>query len=204
MVKRVFDIVVSTVAIAGLMPLMLALAFLISLTDGRPVLFRQARCGRNSIIFNILKFRTMRPTAEGTILLTAAGDARITRLGAILRHTKLDELPQFFNVFAGQMSIVGPRPEVPQFVAEWPEKDRQMILSVRPGLTDPATLLLLDEEDVLAASTNPSETYVQEIVPRKLALYRTYVETMTFSGDVKLIAQTSLLVLRRLAGLLWR
>lgn len=201
MAKRAFDVGFSAIAIVAFLPVLLAISALIILTDGRPVLFRQKRCGLGGKEFEILKFRTMRPAAVNTMLLTAAGDARITPIGAALRRTKLDELPQMMNVLMGQMSIVGPRPEVPQFVESWTDDDRKLILSVRPGLTDPATLHFVDEEELLAASPNPSETYINEIVPRKMALYRSYVETMNFSGDVRLIAKTALLVLRRLGGI---
>lgn len=200
MLKRTFDIAGSLALIALFLPLFAVLWMLIAVFDGSPVLFRQTRSGLNGEPFQIFKFRTMKPSDKTSNLVTASGDARITALGKMLRHSKLDELPQLFNVLKGDMSLVGPRPEVPEFVAEWPEADRQLILSVRPGLTDPATLQFLNEEEMLAGYADPGKAYVDEVLPRKIDLYRRYVATASFSGDLRLLYQTGLCVLRRIAG----
>jgi lipopolysaccharide/colanic/teichoic acid biosynthesis glycosyltransferase len=124
------------------------------------------------------------------VQVTAESDPRITSLGRLLRKAKLDELPQLFNVLMGEMSIVGPRPEVPQYVAIWPEEDRKDILSVRPGITDYATLYYHDEQAILAQSEDPEKAYIQDIVPHKLGLYRDYVRNRNFGLDIRLILAT--------------
>lgn len=204
MIKRLFDIAVGATAIFVLLPLCLFVAFIIVLLDGRPVLFTQKRCGRNAELFDIYKFRTMKPADVHNFGVTVAGDSRVTRLGALLRRTKLDEFPQFYNVLIGDMSLVGPRPELPEFVAAWPARDRELVLSIRPGLTDPATLQFLNEEEFLASSIEPQKAYLEEILPRKLAMYRDYVETRTFPGDMAILVRTGMMVLRRIGGLAFR
>ncbi len=202
MAKRLFDLAAGAGLILLLLPLMAAIAAVLAVRDGLPVLFRQERCGVGGKVFVLLKFRSMR--GEDGPLVTAAGDPRITAFGRILRRTKLDELPQLFNVLRGDMSLVGPRPEVPGYVADWPDADRELVLSVRPGLTDPATLMFFNEEDILDKSEDPAETYLSSVLPRKLALYRAYVLDHSFAGDLRLLAQTALLVLRRIAGMAGR
>lgn len=192
--KRAFDIVVAGAGIVVLAPLMAAIAVLVRLDSRGPVLFRQERVGRDGTLFRIHKFRTMRDEPGG--LLAATGDSRVTRVGAWLRRTKLDELPQLFDVVAGDMSLVGPRPELPVFVEAWPATARSIVLSVRPGITDPATILLRDEGDELAAAADPEEHYRATLLPRKVDLYVSYVNDRSLAGDVRILLRTVLSVLR--------
>ena len=185
--KRAFDIVASAGALLVLAPLLIGIALAVRLADGTPVLFCQERVGLNGVSFQIHKFRTMRQAVGPQV--TARSDPRITPLGRFLRRSKLDELPQLWDVLRGRMSIVGPRPEVPEMVRLYSDEARRRILSVRPGLTDPATLILYDEEALLLGP-DPERTYVEEILPRKIALYLDYVETRSFRGDLVLILRT--------------
>jgi lipopolysaccharide/colanic/teichoic acid biosynthesis glycosyltransferase len=190
-IKRLFDLITSTIALVLLSPLLVVIGVLVKRDSPGPALFKQERSGRGGEPFTLLKFRSMTaaPT-EGDPLITAATDARITKVGARLRSTKLDELPQLVNVVRGDMSIVGPRPEVAKYVAMWPEEDREIILTVRPGITDPATLQLRNEELVLAGQSDPEAYYRDVLLPEKVRLYRRYVETRTFAGDIRLILKT--------------
>ena len=183
-----FDIVVTSFLAIGL----------IIRSDGGPAFFRQVRVGKAGRFFRIFKFRTMVVDAEklGT-QVTSEHDPRITRIGRILRKTKLDELPQLLNVFVGDMSLVGPRPEVPYYVARWPEEDRKVILSVKPGITDYATLFYNDEQAVLAKTDDPKEAYMKKVMPHKLEMYMRYVGDQNFCLDLRLILAT----LRKMAGL---
>jgi len=188
--KRVFDIAAAFTGLLFLLPVMIIIAGLIKL-DGGSVFFRQERVGLRGTRFKIFKFRSMRVDhSQSGTQVTAESDPRITPLGKLLRRSKLDELPQLFNVLKGEMSIVGPRPEVPRYVAVWPEEDRREILSVRPGITDYATLYYRDEQTVLARSENPEKTYIQDIVPHKLGLYRDYVRDQNLGLDMRLILVT--------------
>jgi lipopolysaccharide/colanic/teichoic acid biosynthesis glycosyltransferase len=190
-VKRAFDLVASACALVMLAPLLLAIALWVRLDSPGPVLFRQERIGREGRPFRICKFRTMVADAPNRGLqITTGRDPRITRAGDFLRRTKLDELPQLLNVLAGEMSLVGPRPEVPRYVALYPPVTRALVLSVRPGLTDEAAIRYADEGSLLAAATDPEKTYVEDILPKKLALYEEYVENQTFAGDLALIFRT--------------
>ena len=185
---RAFDMACAVIGLAISMPVLLALAMLILVNDGFPVLFSQRRIGKDGKPFRIWKFRTMRTGSRGAVI-TAAGDVRVTRTGATLRRYKLDELPQLFNVLRGDMSLVGPRPEVPEFVRlETPIW--QAVLQVRPGLTDPATLLYRDEERLLAASNDPVVLYRDTILPAKLILNLAYLRSRSFWRDLKLICLT--------------
>ena len=194
--KRALDIAGAGAGLLVTSPILLAACTAILLTDGRPVLFRQQRVGRNGVPFEILKFRSMRNDAAG-LQVSSDHDPRITRVGNILRKSKVDELPQLVNVLRGQMSIVGPRPEVPRYVDRWPDALRPEILSVRPGITDPASIVFRDESEILAASADPEATYIDEILPRKADMYADYVRRRTFQGDLKLIAMTVRAVIRR-------
>jgi lipopolysaccharide/colanic/teichoic acid biosynthesis glycosyltransferase len=156
--------------------------------DGLPVFFSQTRMGRNGRPFRIWKFRTMRAGSQGSII-TAAGDGRITRTGAVLRKYKLDELPQLFNVLKGDMSLVGPRPEVPEHV-QLEAPVWQVILQVRPGLTDLATLLYRDEQTILGETDDPDTLYRDRILPAKLFLNLSYLRSRSFWKDLKLIFRT--------------
>lgn len=197
MLKRLFDLTGALLALALLWPLLLAIALAVRLDSPGPALFRQERVGRHGRSFRIHKFRTMAADAPARGLpLTVGADPRITRVGAWLRRTRLDELPQFIDILRGDMSLVGPRPEVPRYVALYPPALRDRVLAVRPGLTDPASLQFIDEAALLAAAADPEREYVDVILPRKLALAADYAERATLTGDLCVLWRT----LRRLAG----
>ena len=178
------------------LPLMAAIALWVRLDSPGPALFRQERVGLHGRLFRIHKFRTMHGAGDG-LQLTAQGDARITRAGRWLRATKLDELPQLIDVLAGDMSLVGPRPEVPRYMALYPEEARRQILSVRPGITDRAAIEFRDEEHLLAGAADPERTYVEQIMPVKQRLYLDYVARHSVAGDVAILLQTVRAILRR-------
>lgn len=186
--KRAMDVVASAAALVALAPVVAVLALAVKLDSPGPVLFRQERVGRGRRPFTILKFRTMRTGTTGP-LVTAARDARVTRLGRILRRTKLDELPQLWNVLKGDMSLVGPRPEVERYVSLYPEA-YERILKVRPGLTDFAALEYRDEELRLQASSDPEATYAAVVLPAKIALYHRYLDEMSAATDLALVLRT--------------
>ena len=186
--ERLFDATCSAAALLFLAPVLAGIALVIILDDGPPVFFSQTRVGRNGKPFRIWKFRTMRSGSHGSVI-TAAGDDRITRAGARLRKYKLDELPQLFNVFKGDMSLVGPRPEVPEHV-HFEAPIWQTVLQVRPGVTDLATLLYRDEELVLGASGDPERFYRESVLPAKLLLNLGYLVSRSFWRDLKLILLT--------------
>jgi lipopolysaccharide/colanic/teichoic acid biosynthesis glycosyltransferase len=189
--KRVFDIVAALTGLVLLAPLLVVVAVWIRLDSPGPVFFRQERVGRGGVPFRIHKFRTMRVAAGPSgPPLTIGADPRITRAGAFLRRTKIDELAQLIDVLRGDMSIVGPRPELPQFVAAYPPALRAKVLSVRPGLTDPASLLFRDESTLLARAADPEREYRDVVLPAKLRLAADYVDTATLAGDLRLIAST--------------
>ncbi len=190
MAKRLFDVAVSVLALLLLALPMLAIAAWIRLDSPGPVFFRQQRVGRHGVPFAIHKFRTMRADAGG-LPLTVGADARITRAGRWLRRTRLDELPQLLDVLAGHMSLVGPRPEVPRYVALYPPALRDRALAVRPGITDPASLEHLDEAALLAAAADPEREYVERILPRKVALAAAYAERATLASDLAVLARTA-------------
>jgi lipopolysaccharide/colanic/teichoic acid biosynthesis glycosyltransferase len=191
MAKRAFDVVA---AIFGLLIFglpMLLIAAGIRLGSPGPVLFRQERVGRHGRVFRIHKFRTMQVDAERQGLqLTVALDVRVTRMGRLLRANRLDELPQFFDVLAGNMSLVGPRPEVPRYVEAWPPELRERLLAVRPGITDPASLRFRDEAALLAQARDPERLYVDVILPRKLELAADYVDHATVWSDLAVIGRS--------------
>lgn len=198
--QRLLDLLTAVpLTIAALVP-MAAIAAAIVLTDGLPVLFRQVRVGRGGREFTLLKFRSMRgaPKAASGGFEPGA-TSRVTAVGRFLRRTKLDELPQLLNVLRGDMSVVGPRPEVPR----WTTVHRELwetVLSVRPGLTDPASLVYADEEATLAAAADPEAAYRDEVLPRKLRLGAEYARRRSVVGDLRIIVATAWLVLRRLGG----
>ena len=196
MAKRLFDVAVSVLALLLLALPMLVIAAWIRLDSPGPVFFRQQRVGRHGVPFAIHKFRTMRADAGG-LPLTVGADARITRAGRWLRRTRLDELPQLLDVLAGHMSLVGPRPEVPRYVALYPPALRDRALAVRPGITDPASLEHLDEAALLAAAADPEREYVERILPRKVAQAAAYAERATLASDVAVLARTARALLRR-------
>ena len=188
--KRCFDIMVSAVAVLILTPLLLCITLLVATTSRGGPVFRQTRVGRHRRPFKILKFRTMAVRRDADDGSFDVGDrSRVTGVGRVLRRTKLDELPQLWNVLVGDMSLVGPRPEVPA----WTEVHRarwDRVLSVRPGLTDPASLMFRHEEELLAAADNPETTYRDEILPRKLDLAERYVLEQSFLGDLAVLIAT--------------
>ncbi|WP_036594649.1 sugar transferase [Ottowia thiooxydans] len=189
--KRALDLGLTLIAMPLALPLMAIVALWVKLDSPGPVFFRQQRTGRSGRVFRIHKFRTMHVHQAGTgSLVTAAGDARITRAGRWLRQSKLDELAQLIDVLKGDMSLVGPRPEVPHYMAMYPEDVRARILSVRPGITDRAAIEFRDEERLLAASDDPEATYVQQIMPIKQGYYLSYVEHHTVLGDLRIMFDT--------------
>jgi lipopolysaccharide/colanic/teichoic acid biosynthesis glycosyltransferase len=195
MLKRLFDLVVAAVGLLLLSPLLLGIALWIKLDSPGPVFFRQQRVGRFGALFRIHKFRSMSDGAPPAgPQLTVGADPRITRAGQVLRRTKLDELPQLIDVLAGTMSLVGPRPEVPRYVAMYPPELRDKVLSVRPGITDPASIEYVEESTLLARAADPERVYIEQIMPAKLRFAAQYVEHMSVPNDVRLILAT----LRRL------
>lgn len=198
MVKRLFDLLLSCIGLLLLAPLLLLIALLIKLDSPGPVMFRQERVGRFGKPFRIHKFRTMRhePAGQG-LQITVGADRRITRVGGFLRASKLDELPQLLDVWLGDMSLVGPRPEVPRYVSHYPAELREKVLSVRPGITDIASIEYRDESAVLARAADPEHAYVHEVLPHKLALAARYVERSSLWLDVWLIWRTVVAIVRR-------
>ena len=193
--KRLFDLACSVIGLVVLAPILVLVSLFVWLGDRGPVFFRQERVGRGGRLFRIHKFRTMRVDASGS-QLTSADDDRITPLGKVLRKTKIDELPQLIDVALGDMSLVGPRPEVPRYVELWGEEARTEILSIRPGITDPAAIAYRNEQDELAAAEDPETHYTQVILPRKVAMYRDYVRNRSFVGDLKVILGTFAAIFR--------
>lgn len=188
--KRIFDIVVSFVGLVILSPLFLILAIAIARDSKGPVFFKQTRVGRNGVPFKIYKFRTMVEDAEARgMQLTVGDDSRITNVGTFLRKTKIDELPQLINVFKGEMSFVGPRPEVPKYVGLYTEDQRQ-VLMVRPGITDLASIEYRNESELLATADNPEKVYIEEVMPRKIELNKKYIENISLCGDIRIIFRT--------------
>lgn len=190
MVKRVFDIVVSTVALLVLSPLLVLLGLAVAMSSPGGAFFRQVRVGRAGKEFYLLKFRSMRPGSEAQGQITVGGrDPRITSIGVFLRKSKLDELPQLINVLLGDMSLVGPRPEVPKYVALYTPEQRK-VLMVRPGITSAASIAYMDENELLGNSADPERTYVNVVMPAKLALDLKYVKDRGFFQDLSIILRT--------------
>jgi lipopolysaccharide/colanic/teichoic acid biosynthesis glycosyltransferase len=183
--KRLFDIVCAGAGLLALMPVLVLVALMVRICDGPPVLFGQTRVGQNGEPFRIWKFRTMRTGGQGSAI-TAAGDRRVTRIGAVLRKYKIDELPQLFNVLKGEMSFVGPRPEVPEYV------DREApiwrsVLEVRPGITDLASLTYRNEEKALGRCADAEAFYREQVLPAKLRLNLEYLRTRSLRRDLAMI-----------------
>lgn len=195
--KRGFDLAASGFALVLLAPVLLLIALLVAVGSPGGALFRQVRVGRNGREFRILKFRTMRPGSEAQGQITVGSrDPRITRIGHLLRRTKLDELPQLWNVLVGEMSIVGPRPEVPRYVALYTPEQRE-VLRVRPGLTGLASLAYIDENEVLGRATDPQRAYIEEVMPAKLVLDLRYLQEQSLALDLRIIARTALRIFGR-------
>lgn len=190
MAKFLFDRVGALILVALLFPVWILIPLWIVLDSKGPPFFVQRRVGKGGKIFGLVKFRTMRPRSEESGKLTVGNrDPRVTRAGAFLRKYKLDELPQLFNVLIGRMSFVGPRPEVPEFVALYDDRQKA-VLNVRPGITDYASLRYFDENEILARSRNPKETYIREIMPEKLEINLEYLARRSFPEDLRIIGMT--------------
>lgn len=188
--KRTFDVLFAGIGLTILLPIFLAIAIWIKLDSPGSIFFRQTRIGRFGREFKIYKFRTMVANAEALgQQITATDDQRITTSGQFLRKYKLDELPQLFNVLKGEMSLVGPRPEVPKYVALYTPEQRR-VLDVPPGITDLASIQFHNEGELLAQAQNPEETYIQEIMPKKLELNRQYIVQASLGFDLLVILQT--------------
>lgn len=188
--KRIFDIIASIFGLLILLPFFLIISLMIIVNSGFPVFYTQKRVGRANIDFGLLKFRTMKKNADKLGLLTVGGrDPRITAIGYYLRKYKLDELPQLINVFIGNMSLVGPRPEVRKYVDLYNDEQKKVLL-VKPGITDYASLEYFSENDLLAKSADPETTYIKEIMPAKLELNKKYISEMGLSTDLKIIFGT--------------
>jgi lipopolysaccharide/colanic/teichoic acid biosynthesis glycosyltransferase len=188
--KRTLDLVGAGAGVVLLSPLFLLVALLIKANDGGSVFFRQERVGYRGRPFSIWKFRTMFPGAElHGLPLTVGRDVRVTRVGAWLRRLKLDELPQLFNVLAGEMTLVGPRPEVPRYVASY-GLEQQRVLELVPGVTDEASIRYRDESAMLATAEDPEQMYVDEIIPQKIRLNLAYAARATVWTDLRVILAT--------------
>ena len=192
--KRAFDIVCAALGLLVLSPVLLMCALLVGLTSPGGVLFRQERMGRDGVPFTIYKFRSMRKDNAG-LKISTSSDSRITPVGRVLRKTKLDELPQLWNVLKGDMSFVGPRPEVREYTDLYTDEQRQVLL-LRPGITGLASIRYRNENDLLSASTDPNRTYIEEVMPAKLALDLEYIPRACVSYDVRLILETLVTVVR--------
>ena len=187
--KRAFDIIFSLLVLAFFLPFGIIIAILILSSPGG-VFYRQERIGKNGIPFMLFKFRSMRTNSDQSGSLTVGmKDSRITKIGVFIRKYKLDEFPQFINVLFGSMSVVGPRPEVKEFVDLYTEKQRK-ILEVKPGITDYASLEYFNENEVLAQSDDPKKTYFEEVMPHKIMINQKYLSQPTLSHDLSIIAKT--------------
>lgn len=188
--KRLFDIVISLLAIIILSPVIIIISVFILLTSQGSIFYRQVRVGKDQKPFVLLKFRTMSPNSEKSGQLTVGErDPRITGIGFFLRKYKLDELPQLLNILVGQMSFVGPRPEVPAYVAMY-TAEQLKVLSVKPGLTDYASLEYINENEILGKVDDPEKTYIETVMPAKLKLNLKYIEDQSFTEDISIIFKT--------------
>ena len=189
MLKRIFDITLSLFGLIILLPFMLIIAILIKLDSKGPVFFKQIRVTKNGREFKIFKYRTMRVGSDKYSQITVGKDNRITKIGAFLRKYKLDEIPQLINVFIGDMSLVGPRPEVPKYVAFYTDEQKE-ILKVRAGITDYASIEFSDENDLLASEEDPEKAYIEKIMPKKIELNKKYISEISMLTDIKIILLT--------------
>ncbi|MDD2700467.1 MAG: sugar transferase [Sideroxydans sp.] len=189
--KRLFDILLSACGLVMCAPLFIFVSFWIKFDSAGPVYFRQERVGRKGRVFRIHKFRSMVVNAEARgPQVTVGQDARITRSGRFLRKSKLDELPQLIDVLVGDMSLVGPRPEVPKYVVHYPADVRDRVLSVRPGITDTASIEFSNENEMLEGAADPEKEYIEKILPIKLGYYQKYVDQRSLWLDIRIIWQT--------------
>lgn len=189
--KRIFDVFFSIFGLIFFSPIFLIIAILIKLDSSGEVFFRQIRITKDEKKFEIYKFRTMKKDTEGSQQITIGEDNRITKIGGLLRKTKLDELPQLINILKGEMSFVGPRPEVPKYVAYYTEEQKE-ILKVRAGITDYASIYFSNENEILGRQENPEEYYIEKIMPYKIELNKKYIEKMNVFTDIKIIIWTIL------------
>lgn len=190
MIKRLFDIFFSFIGLIILIPILIIIAFCIKLNSKGPVFYKQTRVGRYGIDFKIFKFRTMEMDADKLGLLTIGDkDPRVNKIGYILRKYKLDELPQLINVFIGDMSFVGPRPEVRKYVDLYSESDME-ILNVKPGITDYASIEYRNEAELIKEGHNPEKTYIEQIMPQKIKLNKVYIKQNNIATDFKIIIKT--------------
>lgn len=195
--KRIFDIICSVIILLLFFPFGLIISILILLESRGGVFYRQERIGRYGKPFKLFKFRSMRKNADKQGKLTVGmRDSRITRTGYFIRKFKLDEFPQFINVIAGDMSIVGPRPEVKEYVDLYTDEQRQ-ILNVRPGITDLASLEYFEENELLGRSENPQKTYIEEIMPAKIELNKHYLKNPTLTNDLTIMWKTFVRIIKR-------
>lgn len=190
MLKRCFDIVFSLIGILFFSPIFILIAIAIMIDSRGGIFYKQVRVGKDNKDFKILKYRTMKVNSDKSGLLTVgARDNRITRVGYFLRKYKLDEMPQLFNVLEGSMSFVGPRPEVRKYVDMYNDEQKR-VLNVKPGITDYASIEYSNENEILARSSTPEQTYINEIMPHKLSLNLKYISDQSFLTDVKIIFRT--------------
>lgn len=187
--KRIFDIIMSFLGLTFLLPIMLVIAILIKLDSKGKVFFKQQRVTKNGKLFKIFKYRTMVTKADNTSQITIGNDSRITKVGEVLRKYKLDEIPQLLNVLLGDMSLVGPRPEVSEYVKLYTEEQKE-ILKVRAGITDYASIEFSDESELLGKTQNPEEFYIKEIMPKKIVLNKKYLDEISVFTDIKIILMT--------------
>ena len=196
MLKRVLDFVASSVGLLILFPFFLLIALLIKFDSAGPVFYLQERVGKDSVLFNLFKFRTMRVGSDKAAAITiGVRDSRITRFGFWLRKFKLDELPQLINVWKGEMSLVGPRPELKKFVDLY-TPDQRKVISVKPGITDYASIQFRKENELLEGKEDPINFYIREIMPAKLSLNLKYIHSQSFWMDVRIIFQTIFSIFR--------
>ena len=189
MLKRIFDIILSLFGLIILFPFMLMIAILIKLDSKGPVFFKQVRVTKNGREFKIFKYRTMKVGSDKYSQITVGKDDRITKIGMFLRTYKLDEIPQLINVLLGDMSLVGPRPEVPKYVALYTDEQKE-ILKVRAGITDYASIEFSDENDLLALEKDPEKAYIEKIMPKKIELNKKYLSEISILTDIKIILLT--------------
>ena len=189
MLKRIFDIILSLFGLIILLPFMLIIAIFIKLDSKGPVFFKQLRVTKNGREFKILKYRTMRVGSDKYSQITVGKDDRITKIGSFLRKYKLDEIPQLINVLIGDMSLVGPRPEVPKYVALYTDEQKE-ILKVRAGITDYASIEFSNENDLLASEEDPEKAYIKKVMPKKIELNKKYISEISMLTDIKIILLT--------------
>ena len=189
MLKRIFDIILSLFGLMILFPFMLIIAILIKLDSKGPVFFKQIRVTKNGREFKIFKYRTMRVGSDKYSQITVGKDDRITKIGSFLRKYKLDEIPQLINVLIGDMSLVGPRPEVPKYVALYTDEQKE-ILKVRAGITDYASIEFSNENDLLASEEDPEKAYIKKVMPKKIELNKKYISEISMLTDIKIILLT--------------